>query len=72
MDSWITFNEIQLPPKCKFLNSLEQTHIKDEHAKTIRKHFKLKNMEQYHDLYHKIDTLLLSMYSKILNMYQWL
>ena len=61
-DSWEKFNETPLPPKKDFYSNLNLENISDEdyiHAKKLCV-FKIKNLGEYHDLYVKIDTLLLS------------
>ena len=63
IDSLIKFSEEKLPPKEKFFNRLNETHISDEnydHAQNVREKFGLKNMGEYHDLYLKSDVLLLA------------
>ena len=63
MDSWEKFNETALPPKKDFYSNLNLENISDEdymHAQKVWDVFKIKNLGEYHDLYAKIDTLLLS------------
>ena len=63
MDSWEKFNETALPPKKDFYSNLNLENISDEdyvHAQKVWDVFKIKNLGEYHDLYVKIDTLLLS------------
>ena len=63
MDSTDKFNETKLPPINEFYSKLTNSNISDEdyqHAKNVWKKFNLKNMGEYHDLYLKCDTLLLS------------
>ena len=63
MDSFVKFSEEKLPPKEKFFNRLNETHISNEdyaHAQNVWEKFGLKNMGEYHDLYLKSDVLLLA------------
>ena len=63
MSSWNKFEETQLPPKEAFHSNLNVSDISEydyEHAQKVWKEFKLKNLGEYHDLYLKTDTLLLS------------
>ena len=57
------FNETSLPVKEVFYSNLDMWDIKGsnyKHAKRICKDFKIKNLDEYHDLYLKSDTLLLA------------
>ena len=63
MTSWDKFEETKLPPEEAFHSNLNMNDINDydyEHAQKVWKEFKLKNLGEYHDLYLKTDTLLLS------------
>ena len=63
MDSWERFNEASLPDKESFYSSLNMENIDDidyRHGNNVLKKFKLKNLEEYHDLYVQSDTLLLA------------
>ena len=63
MDSWKNFNETTLPLKKYFSSNLNLENISDEdyiHAQKVWNVFKIKNLGEYHDLYVKTDTLLLS------------
>ena len=51
------FNEEQLPSKEQFYRDI--TNDDCNKAKQIRKHFNIKNMGVYHDLYLQTDVLLL-------------
>ena len=72
MDTWEKFNEISLPRKEDFYSNLNMEDISDidyRHANNVFKRFKLKNLGDYHDLYVKSDTLLLSdVFSNFRNM----
>ena len=55
--------EKQLPPKEGFFSKLIDSEIPDEdyeHAQKVRKQFEMKSFREYHDLYLKIDVLLLA------------
>ena len=63
MNNFYRFNEENLPSKEDFYSKLSGEHISDddyERAKIIWKHFSLKNMGEYHDLYLTTDVLLLT------------
>ena len=63
MDTWERFNETSLPDKESFYSELNKEDITDEeyvHAQKVWKVFKIKNVDEYHDLYAQSDTLLLS------------
>ena len=63
MDSWEKDNESALPPKKYFCSNLDLEDISNKipvHAKKVWDVFKIKNLSDYHDLYVKIDTLLLA------------
>ena len=63
MNSWDKFNETKLPRKDKFYSNLNMTGVSDkeyEHACKVWKEFGVKNMDDYHDLYLKTDTILLA------------
>ena len=63
MTSWDKFEETQLPPKEAFHSNLNMSDISEydyEHAQKVWKEFKLKNLGEYHDLYLKTATVLLS------------
>ena len=63
MDEWEKFNETTLPEKEEFCSNLNLEDITDAdyvHAKRVCKDFEIKNLGEYHDLYLKIDTLLLA------------
>ena len=63
MDSFNKFEETENPPKEAYysiLNNQEITNEDYKHSKLIWKEDKIKNMGEYHDLYLKIDVLLLA------------
>ena len=63
MTSWNMFEETKVPPKEALHSNLNMSGISEydyEHAQNVWKEFKLKNLGEYHDLYLKTDTLLLS------------
>ena len=63
MTSWDKFEETKLPPKEVFHSNLNISDISEydyKHAQRFWKEFNLKNLGEYHDLYLKTDTLLLS------------
>ena len=63
MDSPEKLNERQLPPKDAFYSKLNEEGISDEnyvHTQEDWKMFKMKSMRNYHDLYNRVDVLLLA------------
>ena len=63
MSSIEKFQDEHLPSKVMFYSQLSEDTITDEDyekAKVRWKHFKIKNMGEYHDLYLKTDVLLLT------------
>ena len=63
MDNWEKFNEVVLPGKKAFYNNLNIGDITDadyRHANSVFKEFKMNNLDDYHDLYVKSDTVLLA------------
>ena len=63
MDSWERFNETSLPSKEDFYSHLNMESIDDidyRHGNNVFKSFKLENLGDYHNLYVKSDTLLLT------------
>ena len=63
MDSWKRFKEESLPDKESFYSELNNEHITDEDYAQARKvwdTFKVKNLDEYLDLYVQSDTLLLA------------
>ena len=63
MDDWEKFSETSLPEKEDFCSHLNMEDITDAdymHTKRVCKHFEIKNLGEYHNLYLKSDTLLLA------------
>ena len=63
MDSWGRFNETNLLNKKPFYSELNLEDITNKdyvHAQKVFEEFKLKNLDDYHDLYVQSDTLLLA------------
>ena len=63
MDEWEQFNEKSLRKKDNFYsnqNMEDITYSGQNHAKRVSLDFEIKNLCEYHDLYLKSDTLLLT------------
>ena len=61
MDAWEEFTETSLPEDCYSNLNIEDTRDADYiHAKRVCWGFKIKNLGEYHNLYLKSDTLLLT------------
>ena len=63
MDNWERLNETSLPRKESFYSDLNMEDIDDidyRYGNNVFKSFKLENLGDYHDLYVKSDTLLLT------------
>ena len=63
MDSLEKLEETALPPKEAFYSRLNDGSISDEdyaHAQNVWKTFKIKYFKDYHELYNKVDVLLLA------------
>ena len=63
MDNWERFDEMSLPSKESVYSSLNMEDIDDigyRYGNNVFKRFKLKNLEEYHDLYVQRDTSLLT------------
>ena len=63
MDTPEKLKETQLPAREAFYSRLNDEGITDEnyaHARKIWETFKMKNLEDYHDLYNRVDVLLLA------------
>ena len=61
-DSFDRFTERKLPPKA-FYSKLSEEHVSDknyERAQKVWKHFVIRTLGQYHDLYLRTDVLLLT------------
>ena len=62
-DSFEKLGATSLPPIEDFYSTLNESSVSDEdykHAQNIWKHFKMETFRDYHDLYLKIDVLLLA------------
>ena len=62
-DNFERFNETELPSIKEFYSRLNDSNVdvKDyEHAQKAWKHFNIKNMGEYHNLYLKTDVILLA------------
>ena len=67
VNSWDRFEETQLPPISAFYSNLNVSSISEEdyqHAQQVWKEFGTHNLGDYHDLYLRIDVVLLA------NMYE--
>ena len=63
MDSLEKLEETELPPKEAFYSRLYNEDISDEdyaHAKKVWETFNMKTLRDYHELYNKVDVLLLA------------
>ena len=63
MDSWDKFEETSLPSIEKFYSNLSMSGVNDEdyeHAFSIWREFRIRNMGEYHDLYLRPDVVLLA------------
>ncbi|GBM57424.1 hypothetical protein AVEN_24200-1 [Araneus ventricosus] len=63
MSPFSKFEETELPPRSAFYSSLTNeviTEAEYEHAQTVWKSFNIRNLGEYHDLYAKIDVILLA------------
>ena len=63
MDDWDKFKETVLPPKEAFYSKLNMSGVSDrdyEHARRVRAEFGINNLGEYHDLYLKMDVILLA------------
>ena len=63
MNSPERLKETQLPPKEAFYSRLNDEGISDEnyaHAQEVWETFEMKNLEDYHNLYNRVDVLLLA------------
>ena len=63
MTNWDKFKEMKLPPRQAFYSKLNMAGVREEdyeHARRIWKEFGLKDLGEYHDLYLKMDVILLA------------
>ncbi|XP_023213406.1 uncharacterized protein LOC111616210 [Centruroides sculpturatus] len=63
MDSWEKCEMDKLPSKQEFYSILNECDISDkdyEHAQNVWEAFRIRNMEEYSDLYVKTDVLILA------------
>ena len=63
MDSWEKFDKTTIPPKEAFYSELNGEGISDAdyaHVKKVCEVFKIKNWDEYHNLYVQSDTFLLA------------
>ena len=63
MNSWKKFSKDRLPPIEEFYSRLNMLGISNDdyaHAKKVWEEFGLKNLGEYHDLYLRMDVILLS------------
>ena len=63
MDKWEKLMKHQLPENEEFYSNLNMEDIADAdyiNAKKVCKDFETRNLDEYHDLYFKSDTLLLA------------
>ena len=61
MTCWSKFDKTEQPPTEKFYSRLTGSGISEEdyeHAKQVWKELNLRNLEDYHDLYLRIDVIL--------------
>ena len=63
MDDWDKFAETALPPKEAFYGKLNMSGVSDqdyEHAHRVWSNFGIRNLGEYHDLYLRMDVILLA------------
>ena len=63
MDDWNRFKETALPPKEAFYSKLSMSGVSDqdyEHARRVWSEFGINNLGEYHDLYLRMDIIMLS------------
>ena len=63
MDSWDKFEETSLPSIEKFYSNLNMSGFSDgdyQNAFSVWREFKIRNIEEYHDLYLRTDVVLLA------------
>ena len=62
MDSWDQFKETKLPPIESFYSSLNMSGVSEsdyQHAQRVWEEFGIRNLGEYHDLYLRMDVILL-------------
>ena len=63
MDSWDRFKEMSLPSIKRFYSNLNMSEVSNadyEHTCSVLRAFGIRNMGEYHDLYLRINVILLS------------
>ena len=63
MDSWDRFKEMSLPSIERFYSNINMSGVSDgdyEHACSIWREFKIRNMGEYHNLYSRTDVFILA------------
>ena len=63
INSWDLFEETQLPPISAFYSNLNMSSISEEdyqHTQRVCEEFRIHNLGDYHDLYLRIDVVLLA------------
>ena len=63
VDSWEKIDDTELPPREEFYSDIKREHISQSdyvHAKTVFEKCACKTLTDYHDLYLKVDVLLLA------------
>ena len=63
IDSWDRFEETTLPPVSSFCSKLNMSGVSDQdykHACKVWRDFGIRNLGEYHDLYLRIDVILLA------------
>ena len=63
IDDWDKFKETTLPPKEAFYSKLNMSGVSDrdyEHARRVWRKFGVNNLGEYHDLYLRMDVILLA------------
>ena len=63
MSEWDRFKETKLPPEEAFYSKLNMSGVSEEdyeHARSVWREFKIRDLGEYHDLYLKTDVILLA------------